>query len=288
MKNYSNPDFLQKLNHLYISPLERCNLRCKICYTRKTNHRLNEKEILDFIERYEKVKKLESVTFCGGEVFMLPYFPNLVNNLTSRIILVQIITNGTIDRLKELRNPNLINLIVSLDGLPYYHDKNRGVGNFKKSLTFLKKVNQLGFHSEIFSIVTRQNVKQVEKFENYLREFLGFNIPITYHPRKPIKYLIHHPVSNTKGVRKGFDFLTKKEMLYLMSNKKTFPPKNLGCFQISLMSDGKVYGCCDGTVPVGTISHKIEVLINNLRKRYKDNNLLCSQPDFVCGIKEYI
>ena len=142
MKSY----FMLKTNlqHLYINPLERCNLRCKICYTKKTAAILTDNQILDFIKQYNKIIPVSSVTFCGGEVFTLPYFTKLVNTLTNQGIFVSIITNGTIDRLDELKNPNSINLIVSIDGLPAYHDKNRGVGNFTKSFQFLQKAHAHG------------------------------------------------------------------------------------------------------------------------------------------------
>ena len=100
------------LNHLYINPLEKCNLKCKICYTRKTDPILSEKEILDFVEKYEKSHELQTITFCGGEVFALSYFPGLVNKLVDKGIFVQIITNGTIDKLDQFKNPNFVNLIV--------------------------------------------------------------------------------------------------------------------------------------------------------------------------------
>jgi len=59
----------QALKHLYINPLEKCNLRCKMCYTRKTNPILTEKEIIDFVNKYQKTQSLKIITFCGGEVF---------------------------------------------------------------------------------------------------------------------------------------------------------------------------------------------------------------------------
>ncbi len=435
MKPNTRKHFNQMLKHLYINPLEKCNLRCKICYTRKTDPILREEEILEFIKRYNKTltkissipnfsdtppygnhvgngpiytslqkqsnsgrgrssklvssdlsnhaslfhdlprhNKLESVTFCGGEVFTLPYFTGLVNKLTegmhfsdsatrtrrhplpsvhspyyshaqmqrsskympsygkNRGIFVQIITNGTIDKLDEFKNPNMINLIVSIDGLRDYHDKNRGDGNFDKSIKFLLKARRLGFHTEIFSIVTKQNIGRIEEFENYINKIVILNkfdklsvnsvknpirnsesvgdpssrntglrmtrdrIGVTYHPRKPPAYLLHHPISNIKGVVEGFDFLNRDDLITLMRNRKTFPPKDLGCFQISLASDGKVYGCCEGTVPVGKIDDKIENLFDRLEARLeiwdKKNKigkcLGCSQPDFVCGLKQIL
>lgn len=356
------------LKHLYINPLEKCNLRCKICYTRKTAPILSEKEILGFVGRYRKFHSLETITFCGGEVFTLKYFPGLVNKLTEQVgdevhlrgsnktffgdvrqpfprfpslfssslseslspkqnkqsknnirqtfnapqkaysssvniiprmsypVFIQIITNGTIDRLDEFENPNMVNLIVSLDGLEKYHDDNRGKGSFTKSIGFIKKALKMGFHVEIFSIVTRQNFYQIPKFEQYLSSIASIPLQVTYHPRKPVAYLMHHPKDNISGKIDNFDFLEDKEMVKLMKEHLTFPPKKLGCYQISLMSDGIVYGCCEGIRPIGKINDDIHTLITNLRDRleiWQKNNKIrdclgCSQPDFVCGIKKYL
>lgn len=275
------------LHHLYINPLEKCNLKCKICYTKKTAPILKEEEILDFVLRYNETVEVKVITFCGGEVFALSYFPHLINTLTKRGMFIQIITNGTLDKLDQLKNPNMINLIVSLDGLEKYHDSNRGAGNFIKSLRFLQKGKKMGFHIEIFSIVTRQNIQSIDAFEKYLREELG-QIDITYHPRKPMAYLNIHPVSRIVGETEGFDFLTRYEMKKLMLTKKTFPPKNFGCYQISLVSDGTVYGCCEGFEALGKIDDLIPQLIEKLKSKIGGPCLGCVQPGFLCGVKDYI
>jgi MoaA/NifB/PqqE/SkfB family radical SAM enzyme len=284
------------LKHLYINPLEKCNLKCKICYTRKTGPILSKEAILSFIERYENSHTLETITFCGGEVFALAYFPSLLNTLTDEGKFVQVITNGTIDVLDQFTTPNLINLIVSLDGLPEYHDKNRGEGNFQKSLSFMKKAHHLGFHLDVFSIITKQNMPHIDEFEKHLKDKLGFLPVVTYHPRKPPMYLTHHPISNIVGETDGFDFLDKKDMIRLMQTRNVFPPKDLGCYQIAVASDGKVYGCCEGTIPIGRMDESIDHLTDQLSKRLElwdaENTsttcLGCSQHDFVCGIKEYL
>ena len=282
--------------HLYVNPLEMCNLRCAICYTRKTSPILAPERITQFVKRYRAMYPVKTITFCGGEVFTLPYFPNLVNTLTDSGIFIQIITNGTIDRLDEFRTPNTINMIVSIDGQKKYHDKNRGVGNFDKSIAFLKKARCLGFHSEVFSIVTRENYDRIDQFERDLACPLGYNVPVTYHPRKPPAYLLHHPVSNIHGKVEGFNFLERENMIKLMAERKTFPPKDLGCYQIALVSNGNVYACCEGVTPIGTIDDAPEVLMQKMKERLllweKVNNnpacLACTSPDFVCGIKEYL
>lgn len=286
----------QVLHHLYINPLEKCNLKCKICYTRKTSPVLSEEQILDFVHRYQQEESVDTITFCGGEVFALKNFPHLMNTLLDEGIFLQVITNGTLDRLDEINNPNLVNLIVSLDGLPKYHDANRGAGNFAKSLSFMKKAHTLGFHLDVFSIVTRQNLPLIDDFEQHLEKELGFLPGITYHPRKPPAYLVTHPVSNIWGEVEKFDFLSKAEMLELMKTRNVFPPKDLGCYQIAVASDGKVYGCCEGYEPIGSMNDSVKELIAKLTARVEawsaTNSqakcLGCSQHGFMCGIKEYL
>lgn len=280
--------------HLYINPLEKCNLRCKICYTRKTSPILSNQQMLDFVERYQAVKTLKTITFCGGEVFALTTFPSLLNILTDKGLFLQIITNGTLDRLDEVTTPNLINLIVSLDGLEEYHDANRGAGNFRKSISFMKKAQGLGFHLDVFSIITQQNLPYLDDLEQFLATEFGQEIPVTYHPRKPLSYLNIHPVSNITGETTGFDFLTKPQMLKLIHTRNVFPPKNLGCYQIALVSDGKVYGCCEGVRPLGMIDHPVTDLLDRLENKVaawaetdaSEGCLGCSDHLFMCGLKE--
>jgi MoaA/NifB/PqqE/SkfB family radical SAM enzyme len=282
-----NTHLAKVLHHLYINPLEKCNLRCKICYTKKTDPILSEEEIVEFIDRYQKEYELKVITFCGGEVFALAYFPHLLNTLNKRGIFTQTITNGTIDKLVEISHPNLNTLIVSVDGLQEYHDSNRGMGNFKKSVGFIKKAQTLGFHTELFSIVTKQNLHSIDAFETFVKDELA-GIEITYHPRKPPAYLTHHPISNIEGEVKGFDYLDRVELVKIMNTKNVFPPKNLGCYQVALASTGIVYGCCEGYRPIGKITDSISSIFKALEARIEGPCLGCSQAEFMCGIKDII
>lgn len=157
----------------------------------------------------------------------------------------------------------------------------------------MKRANLLGFHLDIFSILTQQNLSDIDIFETYIQKELGFLPIITYHPRKPPAYLQTHPVSNIVGETVGFDFLTPNQLQELSKKRNVFPPATLGCYQISIASDGKVYGCCEGTNALGRIRDPINQLINQLEKRLDAWELLnsnpaclgCSQPDFMCGLK---
>jgi len=261
-----------------------------MCYTNKSNSALTENEIITFVHAYKKVQNVESITLCGGEVFLLPYISSLINLLTQEGIFIQIITNGSIDRLSEIQNPNNCNIILSLDGLPKYHDANRGKGMMERSCAFFDHACALGFHQEIFSIVTQQNYSDIPAFESWIQKKYG-SIPITYHPRKPLKYLEAHPVNRCFSKKEGFDFLEGKDLQTLFLTKKTFPPKELGCYQIALQSDKRIYACCEGTTPIGALHDSIQQIIKNFKALLdmKTNPtctstcLGCVYPEFRCG-----
>jgi len=315
------PSIVSALENIYISPLESCNLNCKYCYTHKTKNILSSDQILKFIHRYNRYlsgsseasvfdglqrdsidqpKKhlaqknkcsLKSVLFCGGEVFLLPDFPKLVNQLIRQNIFVTIITNGTINRLSEIENPSNCQLLVSLDGPKTIHDQNRGWGNFQKSKDFIQHALNLGFPVEIMFLINSTSYPHKDSFDL-------FNLRKTY-----LTDRLHS--------------LTKEQVLDIKINYPTYPAKNFGCFQLALQSDGFIYGCCESSKPLAKLTDPPQTIINNfvnslttctLCKYFDRSNVFlgtqsceareypkkslqdqicmgCSDPSFLCGYK---
>ncbi|HOZ80851.1 MAG TPA: radical SAM protein [Candidatus Woesebacteria bacterium] len=248
------------IENLYISPLEACNLNCRYCYTHKTKNVLSNQQILKFVSQFPNLK---SIIFCGGEVFTLADFPSLVNQLINQNIFITIITNGTIDRLAEIKDPTNCQLLVSFDGPKEIHDYNRGSGNFDKSCNFVKHALDLNFPTEIFFLITKDSYKFKDSFNL-------FDLPKTY----LVDRLGSLSATQTKNILKNYS---------------TYPNKNFGCFQLSLQSDGLVYGCCESAKSIGTISTPSKILIKNF------NQLLspclkcqhcsgCVDQSFFCGL----
>jgi sulfatase maturation enzyme AslB (radical SAM superfamily) len=248
------------LQNIYISPLESCNLHCKYCYTTKTlpagRHRKNilkNRQILDFVRRYQRRIDLKSIIFCGGEVFTLRSFPRLVNRLQSWDIFISIITNGTIDRLKEIKDPKNCQLLVSFDGPKDIHDHNRGAGNFDRSLKFVNNALKLGFPVEIFFLITKDSYPYKNSFnildlkKTYLTDRLGSLTPVQ------VKYIRNH--------------------------YPCYPPKDFDCSMLSLQSDGKFYGCCESKKSIGSLKDSIDKIL------MKYSNTKCSDPDYYCNLK---
>jgi organic radical activating enzyme len=263
---------IKSLENIYISPLEGCNLACKYCYTQKTTNILSNQQILDFIEKYNLYLKslskktntyhLKSIIFCGGEVFLLPDFPKLVNTLINNDIFITIITNGTIDRLDEIKKPNNCQILVSLDGPKEIHDQNRGSGNFAKSIKYIKHAQKLGFPVGIMFLVTKDSYHFKDSFDI-------FGLPKTY--------LTDRKMS-----------LTNDQCLDIKLHYPTFPAKNFGCFQLSLQSNGNITGCCESSKILGQITDNPEIyiskFINSLSPCFSCQKCHgCCDQSYLCG-----
>lgn len=278
---------INSLENIYISPLELCNLNCKYCYTKKSKNILSNKQILSFAHRYnnhlsrfrrqqffydiqrgnalagekkfvDKKLSLKSIIFCGGEVFTLKNFPRLVNNLISKNIFITIITNGTIDKLNKIKNRKNCQLIVSFDGPERIHDANRGLGNFAKSKKFVKHALKLGFPVEIFYLITKDSYPYKDKLNI-------FNLKKTY-------------LTDRLGS------LNSRQIKKIRQNYPCYPPKNFGCSQLSLESDGKFYPCCESQKSIGSLSDPISKILLNYLSTYL-NSPPCPDRDYFCNLK---
>jgi len=295
------------LENIYISPLELCNLNCRLCYTNKTKNILTNDQILAFIDKYQhylqdstfkasifesvqydsigqpkkfltKKLKLKSILFCGGEVFTLKTFPDLINNLQTQNIFISIITNGTINRLDEIKDPHNCQLLVSLDGPESIHDQNRGPGNFKKTISFINSALQKGFPVEIMYLVTPESYP-------YLNTFNVFDLKNNF-------ITVKSKFFNSKLDNPS---LTSSQIINIKNNYSSIPSKNFGCFQLSLQSDGLIYGCCESPYSLGKITDNPKIYVDKFIKSLKictkctngnEPCLGCTAPDFLCGYKQ--
>lgn len=308
------------LENIYISPLESCNLNCRLCYTHKTKNILSNSQILSFVKRYHKYLKnfslfqreisagqkglfLKSILFCGGEVFTLKNFPLLVNKLISQNIFITIITNGTIDRLKSIKTPANCQLLVSLDGPKEIHDLNRGSGNYDKTIKFIRHALALNFPIEIMYLVTPQSYPFIDSLPQTLSQNLQLqsskaptlqhsNTPkfqsskvlkFSYVTQKTYFYTANHPLARRnhgEGGPLSKPALTPAQIINLKQNYPSVPSGNFGCFQLSLQSNGQIYGCCESPYPLAKISDPIKKMVESFVESL--------EPCFKCQISPVI
>lgn len=128
------------LEALKIHVSNTCNLRCKYCYAQGGNYGEEDslmdmqtaEDVVNFIRTSKKAKKLEYISFFGGEPLMNPKVIEFICEKTcDRGITYLLQTNGTIcndDIIRMLKKYNIM-LTVSLDGPEDMNDYNRVDGN---------------------------------------------------------------------------------------------------------------------------------------------------------------
>lgn len=163
----------------------RCNLACPYCLVRRE---LNQPEAdlltLDEWKRViDSVPRRMLVMLSGGEPFLAPDMPAILEYLLATRHLVSVVTNGTMlddSTLERLVEGKLRYLMVSLDGMAECHDRIRGMpGAFERATSAVRTLNELKRrHRSAYPLtcvkttVTEDNADEIPKLLKYAEETL--------------------------------------------------------------------------------------------------------------------
>lgn len=182
-----------------------CNQTCEHCFYWRNLNRKDDLTVGELRSLSEELGTIENLNLSGGEPFLRKEFAEICRFFISNNGVKQIYvpTNGTFpDRtvaaLEEvLKEPSLTLFAVelSLDGMPDYHDRFRGMkGGFSRSMETYKALEQLQkrdarlrIHS--ISTATSENMEQIAELTRYLYE----NCPA----------MDHHNLALIRGDRKN-------------------------------------------------------------------------------------
>lgn len=264
------PYFDQKLEEIGEGPLKAsdieifqinlgkmCNQVCKHCHVDAGPDRkeIMTKETMQLCLKALTATKIPAVDLTGGAPELNPnfkWFVNEIKNLDRHIIVRSNLTileaNGFEDY-AEFMAKHKIEIVSSL---PYYKatltDKQRGEGVFAKSLSAIKKLNDLGYGKEgsglIFNIVynpvgaflppSQEGLQKDYKRELLNNHGLVFNNLYTITNMPISRYLDYLIVSG------NYDSYMEK----LVSSFNPLAAKNVMCkFTLSVGWDGYLYDC---------------------------------------------
>lgn len=186
---------LRSLETLWFNTGTRCNLTCRNCYIESSprNDRLvylTEAEVaayLDEIERDGLGTRL--IGFTGGEPFMNPALPAMLDDVLSRGLKAMVLTNAM--KPMHKMKPALLGLLarhgrnltirVSVDHYgKTLHEEERGARSWKPTIDGLKWLGDAGFDVHVagrhFSTETDEEVR-----DGYARLFAELGVPIDAH-----------------------------------------------------------------------------------------------------------
>lgn len=168
-----------KLTSLICALTNRCNMQCIMCDTWRTHWEIPPKtyqEVLAFLPY------LEHVIWLGGEVFLSPYFKEVLEESKKYPYLEQRInTNGVLidEAWAERLFKNNVELIYSINGVTKetYEYIHQGVRfeELIKSLEIIKdmkrKYKDKKFNLRMNVVVMKSNYHEVEKFLDFAKEY---------------------------------------------------------------------------------------------------------------------
>ena len=162
---------------------ERCNLRCRHCYQSGPVPEMGYEEICravdnvksaiqSWVTEYE-MQMSPSFHFTGGEPFLRKDLFEILSYVRDCGFSVSLMSNGTLidsDMARRIREAQVSDVQISLDGLEPTHDSLRGRGSFRRTLEGIRNLVAQGVEANINLTVSRINVGQMGKLVRLAEE----------------------------------------------------------------------------------------------------------------------
>ena len=160
---------IPSLRYLELQITKRCNLKCKHCFLGDTEPLdLPLEKIRRILKDFEEMQGLR-VLITGGEPLLHRNFSEINEFLKELAIRKILFTNGNLLDDDILKNLNVEEIQISIDGMKSGHEKLRGVGTFEKSLSSLIKAIDYGFQVSVATVIHRGNIEEFDELEALIK-----------------------------------------------------------------------------------------------------------------------
>lgn len=193
-------------DHLFYIKLDvnnRCNLKCKFCYTKKGSEELDLKYILHLIDSLT-VGKIELM---GGEPLLRKDILHIIRCIKEKGLSCFLFTNATLVSKKmasDLKNAGLDSVIVTLSSdLESVHDSLTQVqGSWKKTVRGIKNLVGAGIKTYTHTVIISKNVDRLKEINNFSKNVGAAPLFFRYVPRSRKDPLVVKDNKKLEEVRK--------------------------------------------------------------------------------------
>src|SRR4030043_796105 len=196
------------LRYLEMQITDKCNLSCKHCYiSNKSFSELSINQIRAVLKEFEEMQGLR-VLITGGEPLIHSRFKEINEMLPEFFVRKVLFSNGLLLNRKVLKNLNVDEIQISIDGLKNAHDSLRGKGTFRLAIEAVKRAIANGFEVSISTMVHPKNLDDFDEMDK-LFKVIGIkdwtvDVPcITGRLKENIKFQIS-PEQSGKYLRYGY------------------------------------------------------------------------------------
>ncbi len=160
---------IPSLRYLEFQITDKCNLRCGHCYVGEPQGReisiSHCKAVLDEFELLQGLRLL----ITGGEPLMHSCFSEFNRLLPGYAFRKILFTNGLMVDREVVKELNVDELQISIDGMEHGHDAVRGKGSFRKALKGAKEALEAGMPVSVATMVHRENLLEFDEMERLFR-----------------------------------------------------------------------------------------------------------------------
>ncbi|MBU1146238.1 radical SAM protein [Patescibacteria group bacterium] len=162
---------------------DRCEEKCKHCYTAITSRKPLENElsfrdcqrVVDHLVDFCKILNARPrISFTGGDPFLRPDFIKLLSYARQQDVACRIMGNAYFlnsDTIKKLKELKILSYQISIDGLEDVHDEIRSKGSFKRSLEGICKLQEAGIRTVMMMTLSKVNVHQLKPVMTLASEY---------------------------------------------------------------------------------------------------------------------
>lgn len=171
-----------RLHELDLYVTMRCNIRCHFCNVRAGEYRHQDLPLDRILRLVDEAVELglEEVHFLGGEPALRKDLEVMIAHSASAGLHTRIITNGMMlgrDRLKNLVDAGLHQIMVSVDGLEDTHNRLRqsGPDGWRETMQCVRDSVQLGLRTRVSTVAYLDNLEEILPLAERV-EAMGVNI----------------------------------------------------------------------------------------------------------------
>jgi radical SAM protein with 4Fe4S-binding SPASM domain len=152
---------------------ERCNLRCRHCYQSRPVPEMSYEEICEAIDNVKstiegwaidyEMEISPSLHFTGGEPFLRKDLFAILDYARESGFATSLMSNGTLidnSLARRIKEAQVVDVQISLDGLEPTHDSLRGDGSYNRTLNGIRNLVAQGVDTNINLTVSRINMGQ--------------------------------------------------------------------------------------------------------------------------------
>ncbi len=247
-----------------------CNLRCKHCGSSAGKCRENEISLAKSLSICNELKELgtKEVTLIGGEPLISNKWFPIAKKLNKLGIRVNFVSNGTIineNIISKLKEANINNLGISIEGSEKTNDLIRGKGTYKKIINTIKILQKNNIKVSIATTISRFNFSDLDKI---YKEILKLGMEVwQIQLAMPVGRMHESFMLEKKNLRKLVKFIIKVrdggetriypgcnvgyfgglEERYRIQKEEGTLSFWTGCysgiFEMGIMSNGSIKGC---------------------------------------------